>query len=115
MNIFRIEKNPEEELLPPEGITFEVRIETDLNVVYKLLQKTLQIYKDEKKGPTLLAVQSTMDMKDLQRNIPLFLDFPQVQIHVQVSCSLTNSSKIVNDSLCLKLKKILILSIVRFL
>lgn len=82
-------KNTEEVLLPPEDITFEVRIETDLKVVYKLLQKTLQVYKDEKRGPTLLAIQSTMSPKDLQQNIPSILDFPVVPIHVQVSkCSI---------------------------
>lgn len=84
IHINRKEKNPDEELLPPEGIIFEVRVESDLKAVYKLLQKTLQVYKDEKKGPTLLAVQSTMDTTDFQRHIPLFSEFPQVQIHVQV-------------------------------
>lgn len=82
---FRVEQNPEEELLPPKNVTFEVRVETDLKTVYKFLQKNLQLYKDEKKGPTILAVQSAMLIKDLQRNIPSFLDFPLVQIHVQVS------------------------------
>lgn len=84
IGISRIEKHPQEDLLPPENMNFEVRVETDLKVVNKLLQKALQLYKDEKKGPTLLMVQSTMDMKDLHHNLPLFLDFPQVQIHVQV-------------------------------
>lgn len=71
--------------MPPEDLIFEVRIETDLKIVYKLLQKTLQIYKDEKKGPTLLAIQTTMNIKELQQNIPSILDFPVVPIHVQVS------------------------------
>lgn len=74
----------EEDLLPPEDISFEVRIETDLNQVYKLLQKALQQYKDEKKGPSLLAVQSTTDLDVLQGHIPLFSEFPQAQIHIQV-------------------------------
>lgn len=79
-----MERNPDEDLLPPEGVTFEVHVETDLNQVYKILQKTLQNYKDEKKGPTILALQSTMDVHHLQLNIPQFSDFPQTQIHVQV-------------------------------
>lgn len=78
-----MEKSPDE-VLPPEGITFEIRVETDLNQVYKLLQKSLQMYKDEKKGPTLLAVQSQDDLHLLQMKIPGFADFPQVQIHVHV-------------------------------
>ncbi|XP_023014693.2 DNA polymerase epsilon catalytic subunit 1 [Leptinotarsa decemlineata] len=79
----KLEKNPDDELLPPEEISIEVRIESNLTQVYKVLQKTLQAYKDEKKGPTLLGVQSAMEMHDLQNNIPPFADFPQVQIHVQ--------------------------------
>lgn len=65
-------------------MTFEVRVETDMNQVYKLLQKALQLYKDEKKGPTLLAIQSLMEIRDLQKSVSNMLDFPQVQIHVQV-------------------------------
>lgn len=75
----------QDELLPPEEITFEVRVETDLGKVYKILQTELQRYKDEKKGPTLLAVQSCVDLDLLQKGIPLFSDFPQAQIHVQVN------------------------------
>ncbi|XP_060536886.1 DNA polymerase epsilon catalytic subunit 1 [Cylas formicarius] len=72
-----------EELLPPEGIQFEVRVETDISQVYKILNKALQSYKDEKKGPTLLAVQSAIDLSALQKNVPLFFDFPHTQIHIQ--------------------------------
>nr|CAH7746305.1 unnamed protein product [Callosobruchus chinensis] len=79
----KLEKNAGDDLLPPEELTFEVRVETDMNLVFKLLQKHLQAYKDEKRGPTLLAVQSTMDIADLQKAIPHFNEFPQVQIYVQ--------------------------------
>ncbi|CAH2005328.1 unnamed protein product [Acanthoscelides obtectus] len=79
----KLQKNADDELLPPDELTFEVRVETDINLVYKMLQKHLQAYKDEKKGPTLLAVQSTMDMSDLQKSIPHFNEFPLVQIFVQ--------------------------------
>ncbi|VEN33495.1 unnamed protein product, partial [Callosobruchus maculatus] len=79
----KLEKNAGDDLLPPDELTFEVRVETDMNLVFKLLQKHLQSYKDEKKGPTLLAVQSTMDISDLQKAIPHFNEFPQVQIYVQ--------------------------------
>lgn len=80
----------EDVLLLPEAINFEVRIETNLNVVYKQLQKALQAYKDEKKGPTLLAIQSTMNLRDIQHNISSVLDFPVAQIHVQVKHLLYN-------------------------
>ncbi|CAH0549983.1 unnamed protein product [Brassicogethes aeneus] len=78
----KMEKNPYEDLLPPDGVTFEVRVETDMNQVNKHFQKTLQQYKDEKKGPTMLATQSTMDIHQLQTHVPLFGEFPQTQIHV---------------------------------
>ncbi|XP_018571015.1 DNA polymerase epsilon catalytic subunit A [Anoplophora glabripennis] len=77
------EKNPDDDLLPPEEISFEVRVETDIAQVYKIFQKLLQTYKDDKKGPTLLAIQSTMALPNLQVHISHFTDFPQVQIHVQ--------------------------------
>ncbi|KAJ8911869.1 hypothetical protein NQ315_012535 [Exocentrus adspersus] len=60
------EKNPDDDLLPPEEINFEIHF-------IKMI----------KKGPTLLAIQSAMDIHDLQLHIPHFIDFPQAQIHVQ--------------------------------
>lgn len=80
----RMEKNADDDSLPPDEINFEVKIETSIAQVYKSLQKFLQTYKDEKKGPTLVAVQSTLDVGELQSNISGLVDFPQVQIHVQV-------------------------------
>lgn len=51
--------------------------------MYKFIQKTLQAYKDEKKGPTLLAIQSIDDLHSLLSHMPLLSDFPTTQIHVQ--------------------------------
>uniref|UniRef100_A0A6P7GFS4 DNA polymerase epsilon catalytic subunit n=1 Tax=Diabrotica virgifera virgifera TaxID=50390 RepID=A0A6P7GFS4_DIAVI len=81
--LVKLEKNPDTDLLPPGELTFEIKIETDMAKVYKILQKTLQSYKDEKKGPTLLAIQSAIEIGELQHNISNLMDFPQVQIHVQ--------------------------------
>ncbi|KAK9873901.1 hypothetical protein WA026_002253 [Henosepilachna vigintioctopunctata] len=81
--IIKKEKNSEDDLLPPEGIQFEVRVETDLNVVYKLLQKYLQSYKDEKKGPSLLIMQCSANISLLTSNIPVLAEFPQTQVHIQ--------------------------------
>ncbi|XP_044265120.1 DNA polymerase epsilon catalytic subunit 1 isoform X2 [Tribolium madens] len=77
------ENGCEDDSLPPDTLTFEIRIETDLHHVYKTLQKALQLYKDEKRGPTLLAIQSSLETPTLRSHIPSFSDFPQVQIHVQ--------------------------------
>ncbi|XP_045460209.1 DNA polymerase epsilon catalytic subunit 1 [Harmonia axyridis] len=81
--IVKQDKNPNDDHLPPTGIQFEVRVETDLNVVYKLLHKALQGYKDEKRGPTLLAIQSTTSISTLCTSIPALSEFPQCQIHIQ--------------------------------
>lgn len=81
---FRLERNADEEI-PPAEIKFKIQIETDLNKVYKHIQEALQKYKDKKVGPTLLAVQSVDELHSLQAKISHFNDFPQVQVHVQVS------------------------------
>ncbi|ENN78133.1 hypothetical protein HUJ04_004474 [Dendroctonus ponderosae] len=79
-----------EELLPPEGVQFEVRVETALSQVFKILSKALQGYKEERKGPTLLAIQSTMDIQVLQSSIGSLGDFPQTQIFVRDEDELYN-------------------------
>lgn len=56
-----------------------------MNQVYKLLQKTLQAYRDEKKGPTFIALQTMEDIKVLQTKVSILNDFPQVGIHFHVS------------------------------
>lgn len=71
-------------MLPPDQIAFEVRVETNIGQVYKLLQKYLQAYKDEKRGPTLLALQIYDDALKLQNSIPAIGEFPHAQIHVTV-------------------------------
>lgn len=81
--IVRIDSSADEELLPPTGIQFEIRVETNLEQVYKLIQKALKTYKDEKGGPTLLAVQSLDEMHNLITHMPGFNDFPMAQIHVK--------------------------------
>lgn len=81
---YRLERNTEGEI-PPGEIKFKIQVETDLNKVYKHIQDALQKYKDKKVGPTLLAVQSVDELHSLQAKISHFNDFPQVQVHVQVS------------------------------
>lgn len=51
-------KTPEE--LPETELSFEVRVETELRQACRQLQRALQAYRDEKKGPTLVAVQAQM-------------------------------------------------------
>lgn len=58
--MFRLSKTEakEEHLLPPAGVSFDVKIETDPKQAYRHIVAALQVYRDEKKGPTLIAVQS---------------------------------------------------------
>ncbi|KAJ7309581.1 hypothetical protein JRQ81_007633, partial [Phrynocephalus forsythii] len=70
------------ELLPPEKHTFEVRAETDHKTVYRAIQRLLLAYKDERRGPTLLAVQSNWDVKRLAGGMPVLEEFPLVPVQV---------------------------------
>uniref|UniRef100_A0A8C0HBU2 DNA polymerase epsilon catalytic subunit n=1 Tax=Chelonoidis abingdonii TaxID=106734 RepID=A0A8C0HBU2_CHEAB len=70
------------ELLPPGKHTFEVRAETDLKTVSRAIQRLLLGYKDERRGPTLIAVQSNWDVKRLVSGIPVFEEFPLVPMRV---------------------------------
>lgn len=56
--VFRLQRGKDENILPPADLRFEVQVETDFRQACRQLQKALQGYKDEKKGPTLIAVQS---------------------------------------------------------
>lgn len=67
----------------PDEIQFNIRIETDLKQVQRLLQVALQTYKNEKRGPTLLAIQSPIDGAILARQMPVLTEFPMVNMPVQ--------------------------------
>ncbi|XP_070548417.1 DNA polymerase epsilon catalytic subunit A-like isoform X2 [Ptychodera flava] len=75
-------------LLPPADHTFEVKVETEIKNVYKAINKLLITYKDEKRGPTYVAVQSVFDNQELVSNISSLDDFPLVRVHVSDSQSL---------------------------
>jgi len=51
--------NIDTDLLPVSGYLFDIRVETDVRLVHRALQRILSVYKDEKRGPTFVAVQST--------------------------------------------------------
>ncbi|XP_069475427.1 DNA polymerase epsilon catalytic subunit A isoform X1 [Ambystoma mexicanum] len=72
----------DQELLPPEKHAFEVRAETDLKTVYRAIQRLLLSYKDERRGPSLIAVQSNWDLKRLTIGMPVFEEFPLVPVRV---------------------------------
>ena len=71
--------------LPESDYTFEVKIEIDPRQVYRQIQKALTAYKDEKRGPTLIAVQTFMDFPTLTSVMPVLLDFPLGKTSVRIS------------------------------
>uniref|UniRef100_A0A8C4T9X8 DNA polymerase epsilon catalytic subunit n=1 Tax=Erpetoichthys calabaricus TaxID=27687 RepID=A0A8C4T9X8_ERPCA len=71
-----------EDLMPPDKHNFEVRAENDPKTVYRALQRALLNYKDERRGPTLIAIQSNWDLKRLSSGMPVLEEFPVVPVHV---------------------------------
>jgi DNA polymerase epsilon subunit 1 len=51
--------------------------------VYKALERALSSYKDEKRGSTILLLQSNIDEIELKKNVPIIDDFPIIKINVQ--------------------------------
>ncbi|XP_076845905.1 DNA polymerase epsilon catalytic subunit A [Brachyhypopomus gauderio] len=71
-----------QDLLPPEKHQFEVRAENDVKAIYRALQRILLSYKGEKRGPTLIAVQSNVDVRRLAVGVSVLEEFPVVPVHV---------------------------------
>nr|XP_051692815.1 DNA polymerase epsilon catalytic subunit A isoform X3 [Oryctolagus cuniculus] len=70
------------ELLPPPKHTFEVRAETDLKTICRAVQRFLLAYKEERRGPTLVAIQSSWELRRLTGEIPVLEEFPLVPVRV---------------------------------
>ncbi|XP_037367272.1 DNA polymerase epsilon catalytic subunit A [Talpa occidentalis] len=70
------------ELLPPPRHTFEVRAETDLKTICRAIQRFLLAYKEERRGPTLVAVQSSWVLRRLTGEVPILEEFPLVPLRV---------------------------------
>ncbi|ESO90687.1 hypothetical protein LOTGIDRAFT_217825 [Lottia gigantea] len=86
----KVTKGADEDSLPPAGHTFEYKLEKDIRQVYRTIQRMLSAYKDEKRGPTFIAVQSSLDFAHLVSVIPGLTDFPLVPIHIADSDNLYN-------------------------
>ncbi|KAG7318195.1 hypothetical protein KOW79_017950 [Hemibagrus wyckioides] len=71
-----------EELLPPEKHQFEVRAENDVKAIYRAVQRILLGYKEERRGPTLIAVQSNWELRRLAASMTVLEEFPVVPVHV---------------------------------
>ncbi|XP_077864309.1 DNA polymerase epsilon catalytic subunit A-like [Saccoglossus kowalevskii] len=72
----------DEDFLPPSDHTFEIRVEKDVRQVYRAINHLLISYKDEKRGATYIAIQSSYDNADIVSKMSSFDDFPLVRVHV---------------------------------
>ncbi|KAL9693094.1 hypothetical protein quinque_012379 [Culex quinquefasciatus] len=81
-------ENFTEDSLPPADMTFESFMEIDQKQVYQKLSRLLSAYKDEKRGPTILCVQTALGLQKLNQLIPVCLEFPETQIHIADDASL---------------------------
>ncbi|KAG0692675.1 DNA polymerase epsilon catalytic subunit A [Chionoecetes opilio] len=87
-NLFNAERNSriaggkEESCLPEANFEFSVQFETEVRKIHRQIQQVLRGYRDEKRGPTLLAIQSPLRLSSLTSQMPDLGEFPQVPIHV---------------------------------
>lgn len=77
-----------EENVPPEDMSFEIFMEVDPKQIYRHIQRMLSQYKDEKKGPTLLCLQTSIKQSKLNGSMPAMSDFPQACIYISDDASL---------------------------
>ena len=68
--------------VPDPDHAWDVRLETDIRQVGKQLGRLVTAYLTEKRGPTLLAVQSPLDSASLVSLVPQLAELPVVPLHV---------------------------------
>ncbi|GFU44302.1 DNA polymerase epsilon catalytic subunit A [Nephila pilipes] len=91
INVFTVERNAKLQsgfdlaLLPEADYTFETHIEKDIKLVYRGLQKYLMMYKDEKRGPTAVVIQSPIPPQDICTLMPSFTEFPIIPVYIHDS------------------------------
>ncbi|KAJ8035463.1 DNA polymerase epsilon catalytic subunit A [Holothuria leucospilota] len=86
----KLEKGADPSILPPGEQTFEVQVEKDDKKIFRAIHRLLSAYKDEKRGPTIIAVQSSSTNEELYQLVPNLSEFPLVRIHVTDSKDLYN-------------------------
>ncbi|XP_028166881.1 DNA polymerase epsilon catalytic subunit A-like [Ostrinia furnacalis] len=79
----KINLGTDESTLPGAELTWEVTVETEARAVWRGVQRALQRYRDEKCGPTLLAIQAALSTPALMALMPGLSDFPLVPLHVR--------------------------------
>ncbi|CAH2983486.1 unnamed protein product [Chilo suppressalis] len=79
----KINLGSDESTLPGGELTWEVFIESEAKAVWRGVQRALQRYRDERCGPTLLALQAALSPPALLALMPGLSDFPLVPLHVR--------------------------------
>ena len=77
-------------VVPESDYSFDIKLETDVRQVGRQLGRLVSSYLQEKRGPTILAVQSPLDLRTLAASIPQLTDIPVVPLHVADSDTLFN-------------------------
>ncbi|XP_031784892.1 DNA polymerase epsilon catalytic subunit A [Nasonia vitripennis] len=67
----------------PESMTFHVKVETDVKVIYTQLQNALKNYKNEARGGTILILQTPIATSTLINKMPYLNEFPLIKAHIQ--------------------------------
>jgi DNA polymerase epsilon subunit 1 len=76
----RCEQEGLPQMVPPEGHAFDVRIDTDYRPVFRSIHRLLTDYKQSKRGPTMILVQSSWDIHQLTASLKMLEEFPLVPI-----------------------------------
>jgi len=74
--------------VPEADHTFDIRLETDVRQVGRSIGRLLSSYLGEKRGPTVLALQSPLAHPALVALVPAAAELPVVPLHLQDSDSL---------------------------
>ncbi|CAG0912824.1 unnamed protein product [Notodromas monacha] len=70
-------------MLPAEGFTFQSEVQTDPAVVFRAIQKLLVAYQGERRGPTLIVLQTKIGQGALLRKIPIIREFPTTRLFIE--------------------------------
>uniref|UniRef100_A0A914W395 DNA polymerase epsilon catalytic subunit n=1 Tax=Plectus sambesii TaxID=2011161 RepID=A0A914W395_9BILA len=84
----RLLEKDENASLPKADHAFELHVETSVKEVYRGLQRVLRAYRDEKRGPTFVAIQSPLELDHLYASAPQLTEFPIVRLHVSDSSTM---------------------------
>ncbi|OWR54597.1 DNA polymerase [Danaus plexippus plexippus] len=79
----KINLGTDEKSLPNADLSWEVVVETEPRAVYRGVQRALQRYRDERCGPTMVALQTTLSSHALLALMPGLSEFPLVPLHVR--------------------------------